>query len=55
MPTITTPGYNFLRGRAKREAADFLRDWSEDGLGAQEISIVSLLRHIERKERLPRS
>jgi hypothetical protein len=53
MATVTTPGYNFLRGRAKREAADFLRDWSDDGLGAQEVSVVTLLRHIERKERLP--
>ncbi|MGI5818116.1 MAG: hypothetical protein ACOX9R_08460 [Armatimonadota bacterium] len=54
MPTITTPGYNFLRGRAKREAAEFLRDWSDDRLGAEEMSIVALLRHIERKERLPK-
>lgn len=54
MPTRTTPGYNFLRGRAKREASEFLRTWSEDRLGAEDISIVALLRHIERKERLPK-
>lgn len=53
MPTRTQPGYNFVRGRAKREAAEFLRDWS-NGLGPVEMSVVQLLRQIERKEPLPR-
>ena len=46
------PGYNFVRGRAKREAAKFLREWFET-YRPTTVSVVGFLRCLERGERLP--